>query len=272
MAGLSPEERAAFTTLLAYTPSRTVASPRKARKGGNAPLITVTRETPVAHGASSEEPNASAIGGNFLLQAHQGQTTPRTRTRNAKAAAPSLEMALQNAATAETAHDTAAARRWYLTALQQDPTEHSALLRFAVLVARTHPDTGMAILERWLARYPDAPQLHAQLAEWYAEQQAFAKAETALRTAIDLDPATPLYHYNLAAVYDTWQKIPEARAQYAWVLAYVHEHPDTKAQVWASLGTNASTLRNRLQYLASAPPQTPQPSSEDTKITDSAGK
>lgn len=103
------------------------------------------------------------------------------------------------------------AAAWYQSVLELAPENPLALLASLPMQDKAHAESRIKVL---LQQQPDAPYLHAALANLYAEQGFWQAAETGFFNASQLDPNHAEYAFNLAVSLERMGKTQLALQQY----------------------------------------------------------
>jgi tetratricopeptide (TPR) repeat protein len=123
--------------------------------------------------------------------------------------------------------EAAAARRAYSRALEAQPDLLEALAGLvAIDVSEHRAEAGLARVEARLARAPRDVALLLLAARTHVATGEPARAETALRTVIDIDPAALQAYTMLAELYFRTGRLDEARQEFERLLA---RQPDSVA-------------------------------------------
>jgi tetratricopeptide (TPR) repeat protein len=102
---------------------------------------------------------------------------------------------------------------FFQIAVELSPDDPWTLFQLAGLRAERSPDYAMELLERAVGISPDYSRAWQELAYLYESTQNFAKAESALRMCIELDP-DPLVYGELGWVLENRGMYPEAAIMY----------------------------------------------------------
>ncbi len=110
------------------------------------------------------------------------------------------------------------ARAAYEAALKIDPQNREALTNITGLVAQTQPEQALKRLLEMEGQYHNFSPIPAQIGLTYAKMGNSEAAIEYLRRAISLTPQAPMYHYNLAIIFDRAGQREQALASYKEVI------------------------------------------------------
>ena len=134
------------------------------------------------------------------------------------------------------------ARTAYEAALKIDPQNREALTNVTGLIGQTQPEEALKRLIDMQAQYANFSPIPAQIGLTYAKMGNSNAAIEYLRRAISLTPDAPMYHYNLAVVFDRAGQREQAMASYKEVLEL------TDARNVA--GIARADIQRRVEFLA----------------------
>ncbi len=112
----------------------------------------------------------------------------------------------------------AEARAAYEAALKIDPQNREALTNITGLLAQSQPEEALKRLVEMESQYKNFSPIPAQIGMAYAKMGNSDAAVEYLRRAVALTPSAPMYHYNLAIVFDRAGQREQAIASYKEVL------------------------------------------------------
>ena len=112
----------------------------------------------------------------------------------------------------------AEARAAYEAALKIDPQNREALTNVTGLVGQTQPEEALKRLIEMEGQHKNFSPIPAQIGLIYAKMGNSDAAVEYLRRAVALTPGAPMYHYNLAIVFDRAGQREQAIASYKQVL------------------------------------------------------
>jgi tetratricopeptide (TPR) repeat protein len=82
---------------------------------------------------------------------------------------------------------------------------------------RTNPDQALALLRRAIGAKNDVRIAYVDLGAVLTQQKHYEEAVTALRRAVELDPAQPDAHYRLGRAYQAMGNSAESQKEFARV-------------------------------------------------------
>ena len=134
------------------------------------------------------------------------------------------------------------ARAAYEAALKIDPQNREALTNVTGLIGQTQPEEALKRLIDLEGQYANFSPIPAQIGLTYAKMGNAAAAIEYLRRAITLTPDAPMYHYNLAVIFDRAGQREQAIASYKEVLDLTDSRNVT--------GLSRVDIQRRLEFLA----------------------
>jgi tetratricopeptide (TPR) repeat protein len=118
------------------------------------------------------------------------------------------------------------AKREFESELSIDPNHPQALAYLGdIEMKRTNPDQALPLLRKAVLAKNDIRIAYVDLGAILAQQKQYAEATTALRRAVELDPAQPDAHYRLGRVYQAIGNAAESQKEFAKVRE-LHEKAD----------------------------------------------
>jgi len=133
------------------------------------------------------------------------------------------------------------AKIYYKKLLMKNPNYSKALNNYIVLMGEESPGQALMELKEFERINPDFSPVQAQIGMIYARMSDYEQAEKYLVKAISLEPSVLNYRYNLAVIYDSGQKYPEAVSIYKQLL-------DASIN-GGNLPQSYHTIKSRMQYL-----------------------
>jgi predicted O-linked N-acetylglucosamine transferase (SPINDLY family) len=125
----------------------------------------------------------------------------------------------------------------YRQALSSDPREHALWTELADVLERTgRIEEAADALRQALALKEDA-RAYSRLGVLLALRSRLPEAETALRRAIELDPALALAHDNLGTVLQSRERVDEAIESYRRAIALAPSHAMSHNNLGSALAT-----------------------------------
>ena len=134
------------------------------------------------------------------------------------------------------------ARAAYEAALKIDPQNREALTNITGLTGQSQPEEALKRLLELEAQHANFSPIPAQIGLTYAKMGNTDAAVDYLRRAITLTPDAPMYHYNLAVVFDRAGQREQAIASYKEVLGLTDLRNVT--------GLSRVDIQRRVEFLA----------------------
>ncbi|MBS0236519.1 MAG: tetratricopeptide repeat protein [Proteobacteria bacterium] len=112
----------------------------------------------------------------------------------------------------------------YKQVLQQNPSNHKALINYLSLLASTEPNKALQELLALEQVNNNFAPVIGQIGIVYAKQRRYDQAISYLQRAVALEPTELFYLYNLAVTYDNKGEPKKARQAYYQIVEYSQFH------------------------------------------------